>query len=456
MRKTFLCFGVFLLISSLLTGTVGFANEIETFSVEDTYLCPIGGVYRPEPSLSPVADSPLPFRLSAGEETTQEGTVYDALLKGCEAHAELIDIAAYHISLDEIENVCYNFTMLYPEALIVGCIPYEYYTDTSMVINVIPVYLFANTDEDNAARELMVAKIAEYCDSVKNTADPLEQLLFVHDKIAHENAYDTDAAEVGLNAETFPSFHAYGLLADKTAVCQGYAQVFYIVAKELGFEVSYCYNNEHIWNYIKLDGEWYHLDVTHDDPLDKNGQDVPNTTSHAYFLRSDASIFGENHPKPWFSPLGTMPDCKSTKYQTGHLFNFPGRKTIEKTENGYYRFNYVFKNDQDEVVLSTNFYTQKLKTDIISSQPQDGLVYYSYLREPTAPVTILTQYKDTNGISIKVGVGVSKPWVIIESGGQHYPLYTYTPPRMPPGTTSGKLFFWNIPTLAPCGLPLEF
>ena len=41
-------------------------------------------------------------------------------------------------------------------------------------------------------------------------------------------------------------------------------------------------HNEHIWNLIKLDDNWYHLDATWDDPIN---EDI-DTLSHKYYLIS--------------------------------------------------------------------------------------------------------------------------------------------------------------------------
>ena len=47
----------------------------------------------------------------------------------------------------------------------------------------------------------------------------------------------------------------------------------------------------HCWNYVENDGEWYHVDVTWDDPL-VNGRIVSGTANltHEHFLKSDGAI----------------------------------------------------------------------------------------------------------------------------------------------------------------------
>lgn len=38
-------------------------------------------------------------------------------------------------------------------------------------------------------------------------------------------------------------------------------------------------NEQHIWNTVMLDGQWYHVDVTWDDPIGSSFE----YTDHAYF-----------------------------------------------------------------------------------------------------------------------------------------------------------------------------
>ncbi len=59
---------------------------------------------------------------------------------------------------------------------------------------------------------------------------------------------------------------AYDLITTNSAVCQGYGELFYLLAKGAGVPVR---NQEgtldggpHLWNLVKIGGEWYHADVT--------------------------------------------------------------------------------------------------------------------------------------------------------------------------------------------------
>ena len=84
--------------------------------------------------------------------------------------------------------------------------------------------------------------------------------------------------------------YAYNAMIDGTAVCSGYAESFKTFMDFLGIEnitVSGTARGEkHIWNMVCLDGEWYHTDVTWDDPV--NGRE--DYIEHAYFNITDNDI----------------------------------------------------------------------------------------------------------------------------------------------------------------------
>ncbi|KPN95565.1 transglutaminase domain-containing protein [Lysinibacillus sp. ZYM-1] len=85
-------------------------------------------------------------------------------------------------------------------------------------------------------------------------------------------------------------YSPYTLLTENKGVCQAYALVLYRMLEMLGFEVQYVPGTVgeqlHAWVLVKLDGAWYHIDVTWDDPLpDRKGE-----VRYQYFLVSDRQL----------------------------------------------------------------------------------------------------------------------------------------------------------------------
>ena len=88
-------------------------------------------------------------------------------------------------------------------------------------------------------------------------------------------------------------FMAYGALINGKAVCQGYAEAYMMLCSLAGLQ---CYRAagmagdwSHLWNIVKLDGKYYHVDVTWMDT------DDPEHVSEYYFLKSDFFFKGHDH-----------------------------------------------------------------------------------------------------------------------------------------------------------------
>jgi hypothetical protein len=115
------------------------------------------------------------------------------------------------------------------------------------------------------------------------------------EKIKAVNDYVVLKTQYSFNNESGVSVYSpYAIIKGNKAVCQAYALFTYKMLDKLGFEVKYVIGNglgeEHAWNLVKLDGQWYHLDTTWNDPVpDRNG-----FVSYVYFLMSDQAI-GKDH-----------------------------------------------------------------------------------------------------------------------------------------------------------------
>ena len=109
---------------------------------------------------------------------------------------------------------------------------------------------------------------------------------------------DYDFENAKNNTVPFVSYTAHGALINKKAVCAGYANAFNALAHAVGLQtetVSGYATGEgsHAWNRILLDGEWYNVDVTFEDPVTTNGLNNGfgfNLLSNSYINRTDAEF----------------------------------------------------------------------------------------------------------------------------------------------------------------------
>lgn len=126
--------------------------------------------------------------------------------------------------------------------------------------------------------------------------------------------YDVDELSYDTNLIN-DSYKAYGAIVNHKAVCSGYAKAFDLMAKMCGLSStvvtgeainSSSQNGPHAWNQIYLDGEWYNVDVTFEDPM-TNVVLGANQLFNNYINRTDAD-FSVDHIRE------NGHDCTATKY----------------------------------------------------------------------------------------------------------------------------------------------
>ena len=144
--------------------------------------------------------------------------------------------------------------------------------------------------------ELPIGRIKEMCDEVSEQADRIihnipvgasdwEKILFVHDEIVKNTWY-----QYGDEDEFTDT--VYGCLVNGRTQSAGYAQAFQYIMERMGFECGMFSNGGHTWNYIRLDGKYYWIDLAYDDP--DFGEDVYYNYTHNYFMCDDGHL-SENH-----------------------------------------------------------------------------------------------------------------------------------------------------------------
>lgn len=114
--------------------------------------------------------------------------------------------------------------------------------------------------------------------------------LFIHDYLVRLIIYD--------DADTGTESNAYGALILGKAACEGYAKATKLLLDMAGIE---CYvvngtainvgggRESHMWNIVSIDGNYYHLDTTWNDPVSADGKDT-GKISHTYFNLTDDEI----------------------------------------------------------------------------------------------------------------------------------------------------------------------
>lgn len=117
---------------------------------------------------------------------------------------------------------------------------------------------------------------------------------------------------------------AFSALQEGKANCQGYSDAFYLLATLSGLKTDFDYGfldeEDHVWNRIFLNGEWYAVDVTSDD----SSSQFDNSDLHCYMYFNMGANQLTDFGYEWNSPMGApYSDNADTSYYTlfGHHYD---------------------------------------------------------------------------------------------------------------------------------------
>lgn len=261
--------------------------ETVTLSEEDRY--------NPD-YYQPFSDGGSLFRTKSTE------SLEERLISAWRQREQEVDVSSYQLSKEQFRQSYYQILNLNPEFIYVGS-SYSYYINENIVVSVIPKYTMDENESDAIAAQ-MDAAASEALSLVTGEMEDYEKALVVHDWLATYCAYDSENYANGTVPDK--SHQAYGALCDKIAVCDGYAKAYlYIMRNKLRIP---CYLTSsdainHAWNIIEIGGEFYHVDVTWDDPI----PDGIGRATHDNFLLSDSGILETGH-EGWYSELQASDD----------------------------------------------------------------------------------------------------------------------------------------------------
>lgn len=150
------------------------------------------------------------------------------------------------------------------------------------------------------------AAVEDIISTIPTDAPDVVKEILIYDKLIIDSKYNLSAVEDVDNAHQ-DNFSPYGVLINKTGVCESYSEAFQLLCNAVGINCIQKYGDNHQWNAVLLDGEWYECDVTFDDPI--NGKDN-EIYAHTFFNRTTA-FMNKEHPEVI---VYNTPTCSATKY----------------------------------------------------------------------------------------------------------------------------------------------
>lgn len=179
--------------------------------------------------------------------------------------------------------------------------------------------LSCSGDELTAKRQRLDAELEAILTSVDDGWSDFRKALTIHDLLVETTEYDVETAALPDDEYAFEteSGSAYGCLVEHRAVCAGYTAAYQLLMQALGIECGSVSGTaggiSHAWNYVNLDGAYYYVDVTWDDPVHEGGADV---LTHEFFCVTTDELLLTH----MIDDGETPPDCVETAYDYYRVF----------------------------------------------------------------------------------------------------------------------------------------
>ena len=170
-----------------------------------------------------------------------------------------------------------------------------------------------------------------------------DQLLYLNQVLTERNAYNSAVGIGNAGAADDSAWECLNALVGSVGmsgpVCEGYARAFMVLCHHLGIpcvlvdgsakSTLYDTPEDHMWNYVKVEGRWYAVDVTWNDPYVSRRPlaQLSGYENEKWMLLgsntavADQLTFVQSHPEENYSNEGTMfingPELSKNTYQPG-------------------------------------------------------------------------------------------------------------------------------------------
>lgn len=206
-----------------------------------------------------------------------KGDIFEQLVN----RNSVVDVSAYNLSETEAKNLLHE--VIDENASVINAkVKPEYVVESKYVKQIKIDYEELNLSL--MAVTTMSQEVNNILSCIDDSMTDIEKALAVNDYFVTNYCYD----------ETYSIYTKEGMFTNKTGVCAAYSAAYqYIMKDKLGFQCITVTSNgmNHAWNMLNIDGQWYHVDVTWNDPI----PDFPGRAVHKYFLLSDNVISDDEH-----------------------------------------------------------------------------------------------------------------------------------------------------------------
>ncbi len=209
--------------------------------------------------------------LAAEDDAAHKQRCYDYILDGLSNRLDMIDFEYTQLDVQlpsgdavrVFDLVIADHPELFWASGALSC----GYTGDGMISWICPDY-YVSAQDLPTMRATFDATVASFLTGIDSSMSEYEREALIHDRIINACTYNSAQNQQW-------RYTAYGCLVEHTCVCEGYAKAFQVLLAQAGIQALYVSglgNNEnHGWNIVRIDNVYYHVDVTWDDPVVKEG-----------------------------------------------------------------------------------------------------------------------------------------------------------------------------------------
>lgn len=266
----------------------------------------------------------LVMPLATDQQITNARNAMTAAMINWEAE---VDLSGYNLTVEDWKRIFPNVVENNPDLFYVWDVTYYPAPNNTSKIEKC-TFTYNKLYDQNSVKEYKAAIDNVFNEVIEANMTDEQKALALHDYLVQHMVYDQNANNnLGIEKR-----NAYEALVNGIGVCQGYTLAYAALLNKAGIEVEYCRSKSmnHIWNYVKLDGKWYHADLTYDDASASSQTGETGHVKHTYFLLSDDAMSKAQLKHSWDANDIT---CTDTKYDTYW------HKTAPLTESAIYTVN---------------------------------------------------------------------------------------------------------------------
>lgn len=171
-----------------------------------------------------------------------------------------------------------------------------------------------NYFSDEYTSKEQVDQAIKLIENIKNqiisqkTSSTYNNIKMVHDFLVDNTEYDSTLSKDNI-------YNIYGALINKACVCEGYAKAFKYLLDEMEIPcvmiIGQATNSKgetenHAWNYVQLNGNWYAVDTTWDDPVIIGNGYITDEIKYKYFLKGSIKMNEDHIPNTQFTEEGRI------------------------------------------------------------------------------------------------------------------------------------------------------